>query len=72
MRVALSEAAFEAIRSTPREGRAGEVHRSVTGKYHVWLERDFIAKLEGMRQPNEPLSAVILKVTALQAAPSRR
>jgi hypothetical protein len=58
VRLAISEAAFDAIASTMRGGFKSK--RAPNGDWFIWIPHDVLAKLRAMRQPSENYSDVIL------------
>jgi hypothetical protein len=62
IRIAITEAAFEAIKATLLVGSAAyEPQRTAQGGYLIWVERSWLNKLEALRQPREGLSETIIR-----------
>jgi hypothetical protein len=75
IRIAISAAAFEAIKATLPVGSAAyEPQRTPQGGYFIWVERSWLNKLEALRQPGEGLSETIIRLVAMEAGgrPGRR
>ena len=73
--IAITEAAFEAIKGTLPVGSAAcEPQRTAQDGYFVWVERIWLNKLEALRQPGEGLSETIIRLVAMEAGgrPGRR
>jgi hypothetical protein len=52
IRIAIAEAAFEAIKATLPVGSAAyEPQRTAQGNYFIWVERSWLHKLEGCDSP---------------------
>ena len=68
IRIAITEAAFEAIARTLPADRAAGAERSISGKYLVWIEKAVHGQLEGLRRPDECLSDVILRLVEIEPA----
>ena len=65
IKIAISEAAFEAIAQTPLRGSVGvEPEANERGERTVWLNRMVADRLVGMRRPGESMSDVILRIAA--------
>jgi hypothetical protein len=67
IRIAISEAAFEAIAATLLLGNVS--HENATnerGERYVWLDHAVVAHLRAMRGPGEDWSQVILRIAANQ------
>jgi hypothetical protein len=75
IRIAISAAAFDAIKATLARGSAAyEPQRTAQGGYFIWVERSWLNKLEALRQPSEGLSETIIRLVAMEAGgrPGRR
>jgi len=75
IRIAITAAAFEAIRATLPVGSAAyEPQRTERDGYFIWVERTWLNKLEALRQPGEGLSETIIRLVAMEAGgrPGRR
>ena len=69
IRIAISEAAFEAIAATMLLGSVGyERDLNAQGERVIWLEKVWIDKLDAIRMPGESYSDVILWLAELEAA----
>jgi hypothetical protein len=65
IRIAITQAAFEAIAATLPLGSVGyENETNENGERYVWLEPNVVDRLRAMRGPQEPYSDVILKLAA--------
>ena len=65
IRIAISQAAFEAIAATLPLGNVGYENKiDEQGERYVWLPPNVIARLRAMRGPGESYSDVILRVAA--------
>jgi hypothetical protein len=63
IRIAISEAAFQAIASTMPLGSVGyENGVSEHGERYVWLEPNVVDRLRALRGPGESYSDVILRL----------
>jgi hypothetical protein len=63
VRIAISQAAFDAIASTMALGSVGyENQTNEKGERLIWLDHATVAKLKAMRGPGESYSDVILRV----------
>ncbi len=68
IKVAISEAAFEAISSTlPLGSVAVEPELNAKGERLVWLEAAVVNRLTAMRGPGESHSDVILRIVESEA-----
>ena len=68
IRIAITEAAFEAIAATLPPGSAAyEPQRTAQGGYFIWVERSWLNKLEALRQPGEGVSEMIIRLVAMEA-----
>jgi len=68
IRIAITSAAFEAIKATLPVGSAAyEPQRTAEGGYFIWVERSWLNKLEALRQPGEGLSETIIRLVAMEA-----
>ena len=75
IRIAITEAAFAAIKATLPVGSAAyEPQRTAQSGYFIWVERSWLNKLEALRQPGEGLSETIIRLVAMEAGgrPGRR
>jgi hypothetical protein len=65
VRIAISQAAFEAIaRTLPLGSVAVEPYFNARGEREVWLEEVWIDRLAAQRGPGESYSYVILRLAA--------
>ena len=65
IRIAISQAAFDAIYATLPPGSTGyENAVNELGERLIWLERRMLDKLNSYRRPGESYSDVILRVAA--------
>jgi hypothetical protein len=65
VRIAITQAAFDAIASTlPLGGVAYENKVNERGERLIWLEPNAVNRLKAMRGPGESYSDVILRPTA--------
>jgi hypothetical protein len=65
VRIAISQAAFDAIAATLPLGSTGyENAVNERGERLIWLERRMLDKLNSYRRPGESYSGVILRVAA--------
>ena len=65
VRIAISEAAFDAIASILPPGvKVGPLERASNGQYCVWLHPAVVDRLARMRGPRENYSDVILRIAA--------
>ena len=65
IRIAISQAAFEAISATLPLGSVGyENGPSVNGERLIWLAPNVVDRLRAMRGPGESYSDVILRLAA--------
>jgi hypothetical protein len=68
VRIAINQAAFDAIASTMPLGSVGfENQRAPNGDWFIWLPHDAIAKLKALRGPGEDYSDAILRVAEAHA-----
>ena len=68
VRIAISQAAFDAIAATPPLGSVGyEAEHDANGNQMIWLDRSAYDKLIAMRGPRESYSDVILHIAAAEA-----
>jgi hypothetical protein len=67
IRIAISQAAFEAIRATLPGSVSFENKMNTRGERYVWLEPTVVARLRSLRAPGESYSDVILRVAAESA-----
>ena len=73
IRIAISEAAFEAIAVTMLLGSIGyEREPNATGERLIWLEARVVDKLTAMRRPGESYSDVILRLVEIEAKATLR
>ena len=69
IRIAITEAAFEAIAATLPLGSVGfEGQVDAKGQRLIWLDRAVVDRLAALRGPGESYSDVILRI----AAPERK
>ena len=65
IRIAITEAAFDAIAKTLPLGSVGyENEFNEKGERLIWLEPNVIDRLRSLRGPNESFSDVILRLAA--------
>jgi hypothetical protein len=65
IRIAISQAAFDAIASTLAFGSVGyENQINERGERLIWLEPNVVDRLRAMRGPGESFSDVILRLTS--------
>ena len=65
IKIAVSQAAFDAISATLSLGSVGyENEINERGERLIWLPHDVLAKLNHLRGPGESYSDVILRVAA--------
>jgi hypothetical protein len=63
VRIAITQAAFDAIASTLALGSVGyETERTEKGEVHIWLEERWINKLRHLRGEVESYSDVIVRL----------
>ena len=62
IRIAISQATFDAIASTLPCNVSFENARATNGDWFIWLPRDVLEKLNQWRTPGEGYSAVILRL----------
>jgi hypothetical protein len=68
IRIAISQAAFEAIAATLPLGSVGYENKTDEhGHRLIWLDRAVVDRLRAMRGPGEDWSDVILRVAAAHA-----
>jgi hypothetical protein len=60
IKIAISQAAFEAIAATLPLGNE-------RGERYVWLDHAVVARLKAMRGPGESFSDVILRLVGMEA-----
>ena len=66
IRIAITQAAFDAIASTMPLGSVGyENEVGPNGERYVWLAPDVVNRLSGLRGPGESYSDVILRLAEL-------
>jgi hypothetical protein len=67
IRIAITQAAFEAIARTLPLGSVGyENQINERGERLIWLDHAVVARLRSMRGPGESFSDVILRIAANQ------
>jgi hypothetical protein len=65
IRIAITEAAFEAIAATLPLGSVNhENHVDERGERYVWLPPNVVDRLKAQRRPGESYSDVILRIAA--------
>ena len=65
VRIAISQAAFDAIAKTLPLGSVSYENKTNTrGERYVWFEPNVVDRLRGLRGPGESYSDVILRVAA--------
>jgi hypothetical protein len=62
IRIAISEAAFQAIASTMPLGSVGYENAVNEGERYVWLAPNVVDRLRALRRPGESYSDVILRL----------
>jgi hypothetical protein len=68
VRIAISQAAFNAIAATMPLGSVGfDAQTNEQGERLIWLPREVLAKLTAMRGAGEDYSTVILRVAEAHA-----
>ena len=65
IRIAISQAAFEAIAKTLPGSVSFENKSNAKGERYVWLEPGVVARLRLLRERGESYSDVILRVAAV-------
>jgi hypothetical protein len=66
IRIAITEAAYEAIAATLPLGSVGdEPERTDQVEVLIWLERRALDQLDALRQPRQGYSEVILRIAAV-------
>jgi hypothetical protein len=72
IRIAISQAAFDAIASTLALGAVGHENKTdAEGRCLIWLDPAVVNRLRSLRGPGESYSDVILRV-AKETTPSKR
>ena len=72
IRIAITQAAFDAIAATLPLGSVGyENQTDEQGQRLIWLDRAVVDRLRSMRSPGESFSDVILRL-AKEATPAMR
>jgi hypothetical protein len=72
IRIAITEAAYEAIKATMPLGSVGfERGPTASGEVFVWLEEGVLNRLRALRGPGESHSDVILRLAKGEAAQGR-
>jgi hypothetical protein len=69
IRIAISEAAFDAIASTLPLGSVGFENEAIEGERYVWLAPNVVNRLKAQRRPGESYSDVILRIAAGEGRP---
>jgi hypothetical protein len=70
IRIAISQAAFDAIAATLPFGRMSfENKTNERGEKLIWLDHAVVARLRSMRGPGESCSEVILRIAREGATP---
>ena len=67
IRIAITEAAFDAIAATLPLGSVGFEVEAIEGERYVWLDPAVVNRLRAMRGPGESYSDVILRLAAQEA-----
>jgi hypothetical protein len=71
IRIAITEAAFDAIAANLPLGSVGyENESNANGERYVWLDHAVVARLRSMRGPGESYSDVIIRLVELEASGS--
>jgi hypothetical protein len=60
IRIAITQAAYDAIAATLPLGSVGYEAERTKGEVHIWVERKWLDKLSAMRGPGESYSDVII------------
>ena len=72
IRIAISQAAFDAIAATLALGSVGyENATDEQGRRLIWLPREVVDRLRALREPGESYSDVILRIAASESATAR-
>jgi hypothetical protein len=70
VRIAISQAAFDAIAKTLALGSVGYENKvNEKGERLIWLDRAVVDRLRAMRGPGEDYSDVILRIAATGGRP---
>jgi hypothetical protein len=70
IRIAISQAAFDAIAATLALGSVGFENKiDERGQKLIWLDRAIVDRLRAMRGPGESFSDVILRIAADGSVP---
>ena len=64
IRIAISQAAFDAIAKTMAFGSVGYDADAIGDQRYVWLDPNVVDRLRAMRRPGESYSDVILRIAA--------
>ena len=67
IRIAISQAAFDAIAATALPVVAHEQAINALGPRYLWISQDVADRLEALRGPGEDFSQVILRLAAESA-----
>jgi hypothetical protein len=67
VRLAISQAAFDAIAESLPGNVGFENKRAPNGDVYVWIPPDVLAKLKALRGPGEDYSTVILRLAVATA-----
>jgi hypothetical protein len=68
IRIAITAAAYEAIKATLPLGTVGyEAKRTDQGEVLLWLERRALDRLDALRQPGDGYSEIILRMAAMES-----
>jgi hypothetical protein len=70
IRIAITQAAFDAICATLPLGVGYENESNANGERFIWLDHVVVARLRAMRGPGESYSDVIVRLTQLKASGS--
>ena len=72
IRIAITQAAFDAIAATLSRGSVGfENATNERGERLIWLDHSVVARLRSLRGPGESFSDVILRL-AKETTPTKR
>jgi hypothetical protein len=66
IRIAITEAAYALIDRALPGAALNLIERNATGKVFVWLDRATVNRLERLRQRDEDLSDVIIRLAAAE------
>jgi hypothetical protein len=72
IRIAITQAAFDAIASTLPLVSVGYEVEAMEGERYVWLAPNVVNRLRGMRRPGEGYSDAIKRIAGQKALATRR